>query len=89
MTYKLEYVISGCGRMQLFHKDMLTDPGVFATYKPLVSEIATTVKNDVREYSKNSEPVLSMLFNAFTEKSFVKPQKGFQLYISFNSSKIL
>lgn len=88
MNYKLEYVISGCGRMQLFHKDMLTDPNVFATYKPLVSEIATTVKNDVREYSKNSEPVLSMLFNAFTEKGFVKPQKGFQLYNWLESEKV-
>lgn len=80
MKYEMEYVVSGCGRMQLFHKDMLTDPGIFKEFHDSIVEIPQTVISDLKAYSQHSEPVLSMLFNAFTEKSFVKPAKGFQLY---------
>lgn len=88
MKYKLEYVVSGCGRMQLFHKDMLTDKDTFEIYQKLVKEIPLRVVNDLKEYSTHSDPILSMLFNAFTEKSFVNPAKGFQLYDFLNSDKV-
>lgn len=89
MDYKLEYVVSGCGRMQLFHKDMLGNPQTFPTYQNLVKNIPHTVKTDLNGYSKHSEPVLSMLFNAFTEKNFVKdPAKGFQLYNWLESDSV-
>lgn len=89
MKYQLEYVVSGCGRMQLFHKDMLSDPAIFADYQPLVKEIPKTVITELQEYSNHSEPVLSMLFNAFTEKNFVKdPKKGFQLYNWLESNSV-
>jgi hypothetical protein len=89
MKYKLEYVVSGCGRMQLFNKDVLTAPDLFPTYQKLVQQIPAQVIADLRQYSQHSEPVLSMLFNAFTEKSFVKnPQKGFQMYDWLGSDKV-
>lgn len=89
MKYKLEYVVSGCGRMQLFNKDVLTAPDLFPTYQKLVQEIPAQVIGELKNYSKNSEPVLSMLFNAFTEKNFVKnPQKGFQMYNWLASDKV-
>ena len=47
MDYKLEYVVSGCGRMQLFHKDMLDNPALIDTYKKHLLEIPTFVKNDL------------------------------------------
>lgn len=89
MNYNLEYVISGCGRMQLFHKDMLSDSAKFDIYQKILLEIPDTVKADLSNYSKNSNPMLSMLFNAFTEKGFVNnPQKGFQLYNWLNSEAV-
>lgn len=78
--YKLEYVVSGCGRMQLFHKDMLTDKAIYQEFHDRVVEIPKNVVKSVQDHSQYSEPVLSMLFNAFTEKAFVKPSKGFQMY---------
>lgn len=88
MKYKLEYVVSGCGRMQLFHKDMMSDPDVYKVYRDAVMEIPRTVISNLRDYSKHSDPILSMLFNAFTEKSFVNPAKGFQLYNFLESDKV-
>jgi hypothetical protein len=78
--YKLEYVISGCGRMQLFHKDMLTNPVLLKQYKQSLSKIPLLVKDDLASYCNHSDPLLSMLFNGFTEQNFVKPPNGFQMY---------
>lgn len=89
MEYKLEYVVSGCGRMQLFHKDMLTDPQLLPVFQKSLLEIPTQVITDLKAYSKHSDPMLSMLFNAFTEKGFVKnPQKGFQMHNWLNSDAV-
>lgn len=80
MKYQMEYVVSGCGRMQLFHKDMLTDPAIYQIFHDRIVEIPEAVKTTLAAYSSKSEPVLSMLFNAFTEKGFTKPGRGFQMY---------
>jgi hypothetical protein len=88
MKYKLEYVISGCQRLQVFHGDMFDDPDVWSTYQPLVQKIPLIVRRDLQEYSKHSDPILSLLFNAFVEKRFARPTKGLQIYNWLESEKV-
>jgi len=86
--YQLEYVVSGCGRLQLFHKDMMDSPALFPQFKESLMRIPTFVREDLNDYCTHSDPVLSMLFNGFTEKNFIKPPHNFQMYNWLNSDAV-
>jgi len=66
----------------------MDNPTLLPLFKESLMKIPTFVRDDLKDYCTHSDPVLSMLFNGFTEKNFIKPPNNFQMYNWLNSDAV-
>ena len=66
---QLEYVISACGMMGVFTPEH--DAPWFSLYKSATLSLMQSLKKKISESCNNSKPLVSTLFNAYTEKGHV------------------
>lgn len=67
---QLDYVISACGMMGVFTPDH-TEPW-FPVYKQATLSLMESLKARIKETCVNTKPLVSTLYNAYTEKNHVK-----------------
>lgn len=67
---KLDYVISACGMMGVFTPDH--EASYFPTYKQATLDLMKSLKKRISETCTLTEPLVSTLYNAYTEKQHVK-----------------
>jgi len=67
---KLDYVISACGMMGVFTPDH--EASYFPTYKQATLDLMKSLKKRIGESCTLTEPLVSTLYNAYTEKQHVK-----------------
>lgn len=67
---KLEYVISACGMMGVFTPDH--EAPWFPVYKDATLSLMGSLKKRISETCVATEPLVSTLYNAYTEKQHVK-----------------
>lgn len=67
---KLEYVISACGMMGVFTPDH--EAPWYPTYKTATLSLMGSLKKRIAETCVNTKPLISTLYNAYTEKNHVK-----------------
>lgn len=67
---QLDYVISACGMMGVFTPDH-TAPW-FPVYKQATLSLMESLKARIQETCVNTKPLVSTLYNAYTEKNHVK-----------------
>jgi hypothetical protein len=73
---KLEYVISACGMMGVFTPDH--EAPWYPTYKTATLSLMGSLKKRISETCTNTKPLVSTLYNAYTEKNHVKEFKGLE-----------
>ncbi len=66
---KLDYVISACGMMGVFTPDH--NASWFPVYKEATVSLMRSLKSSIAETCVNTEPLVSVLYNAYTEKNHV------------------
>lgn len=66
---KLEYVISACGMMGVFTPDH--EAPWYPTYKTATLSLMGSLKKRIAETCHNTQPLISTLYNAYTEKNHV------------------
>jgi hypothetical protein len=62
---KLDYVISACGMMGVFTPDH--NASWFPVYKEATVSLMRSLKSSIAETCVNTEPLVSVLYNAYTE----------------------
>lgn len=67
---KLDYVISACGMMGVFTPDH--EAPWFPVYKKATLSLMESLKSRIGETCHNTTPLVSTLYNAYTEKNHVK-----------------
>jgi hypothetical protein len=67
---QLDYVISACGMMGVFTPDH--EAPWYPTYKEATLSLMGSLKKRISETCKNTQPLVSTLYNAYTEKNHVK-----------------
>ncbi len=67
---KLDYVISACGMMGVFTPDHTA--AWFPVYKEATLSLMESLKKRIGETCVNTKPLVSTLYNAYTEKNHVK-----------------
>ena len=66
----LDYVISACGMMGVFTPDHAAP--WFPLYKRATISLMQNLKRQIAKDAKNTEPLISTLYNAYTEKQHVE-----------------
>lgn len=66
---KLDYVISACGMMGVFSPDRNVD--WFPVYKEATVSLMRSLKSKIAETCVHTDPLVSVLYNAYTEKNHV------------------
>jgi len=67
---QLDYVISACGMMGVFTPD--NEAPWYPTYKQATLSLMESLKKRISETCHNTQPLVSTLYNAYTEKNHVK-----------------
>lgn len=67
---KLDYVISACGMMGVFTPDH--EAPWFPVYKKATLSLMGSLKKRIGDTCHNTQPLVSTLYNAYTEKNHVK-----------------
>lgn len=70
---QLEYVISACGMMGVFTPE--NDAPWFPLYKRATLSLMRTLNRRISETCVNSKPLISTLYNAYTEKGHVEEMR--------------
>jgi hypothetical protein len=67
---KLDYVISACGMMGVFTPD--ANENWYPLYKETTVSLMRSLKARIAESCVNTDPLVSVLYNAYTEKNHVR-----------------